>query len=204
MFVTFEGLDFSGKTTQANRLISRLKAQGKVVQFIREPGGTFISERVREILLDKRYLEMSGTAELFLFSASRTQLVHEVILPALKRGETVICDRYHDSTTAYQGYGRGIDLKAVRQINVLATAGLDPDLTLLIDISVDEIERRKTAAGLSFDRMESAGRLFYERVRAGYLEIARAEPRRFVRVDGMAPPDRVEEEVWKNVNQHFR
>jgi dTMP kinase len=198
MLITFEGLDFSGKTTQANLLLATLRGRGEVVHFIREPGGTPISERVRELLLDRSFPEMDHTAELFLFSASRIQLVSEVILPALRRNEVVLCDRYHDSTTAYQGYGRGVSLEAIRGINRLATSGVDPDLTLLIDIPVEEIERRKTAAGLTFDRMESGGRAFYERVREGYLALARTEQHRIVCLDGRAPV----EEIAQRIRQH--
>ena len=206
MFVTFEGLDFSGKTTQAQRLVNRLKAcppNGetalRTVHFIREPGGTLISERLRDILLDRKHLEMCNLTELMLFSASRAQLVFQVIAPALERGEDVICDRYHDSTTAYQGYGRGLNINDVRRINAIATNGVDPELTILVDITVDEIERRKVAAGLVFDRMESSGRAFYEKVRQGYLDLARNEPDRFVRINGMTSVEQVEAEIWRAV-----
>jgi len=206
MFLTFEGLDFSGKTTQAKLVVEKFKTppsssgvSPRTVQFIREPGGTRISERLREILLDKKNLELSQMAELLLFSASRAQLVEEVILPALRRGESVICDRYYDSTTAYQGYGRGLDLPTIGRINTAATFGLKPDITILVDIPVEEIERRKTRAGLPFDRMESSGKAFYEQVRHGYREIAREEPGRFVVVDGMKPVQELEEEIWKAV-----
>jgi dTMP kinase len=199
MFITFEGLDFSGKTTQARLLIETLRNAGHTVLFLREPGGTRISERVREILLDRSNAEMADITELLLFSASRAQLVHEVIRPALGRGEVVVCDRYYDSTTAYQGYGRGGDLEAIRHINRIATGGLPPDLTLFIDIDLDEIQRRKTAAGLSFDRMESSGRVFYERVRKGFHELAAAESGRVVTLNGMAPVDRVAQDVRTTV-----
>jgi dTMP kinase len=191
MFITFEGLDFSGKTTQARLLIEALRADGRTVLFLREPGGTAISERVRAILLDRSHAEMADATELLLFSASRAQLVHEVIRPALARGEIVVCDRYYDSTTAYQGYGRGYDLEAVRHINRIATGGLAPDLTIFIDIEVEEIQRRKTAAGQPFDRMESSGRQFYERVRRGFHTLAAAEHGRFVMLNGMAPVEEV-------------
>jgi dTMP kinase len=204
MFITFEGLDCSGKTTQAQRLCERLGAVPlpgerniRPVRFIREPGGTAISERLREILLDRANLHLSEVSEIFLFSASRAQLVREIIQPALARGEIVICDRYADSTTAYQGYGRGLDLPAVLQINRLATAGLVPDRTIVVDITVDEVGRRKSAAGMGYDRMESAGTAFYERVRNGYAEIARREHARCVVVNGMAPIETVEEEIWQ-------
>lgn len=201
MFITFEGLDFSGKTTQAKLLIERLTVRGHVVHFLREPGGTAISERIRDILLDKKYLEMSNTAELLLFSASRTQLVAEVIVPALKRGETIVCDRYYDSTTAYQSYGRGLDLEAVQLINKVATTGIAPDVTFLVDIPVEEIERRKAKAGLTFDRMESSGKEFYRRVRNGYLEMARTEQQRFTVVDGMLPVEEIHRTIWSSVEQ---
>ncbi|MFN0157735.1 MAG: dTMP kinase [Bacteroidota bacterium] len=203
MFITFEGLDFSGKTTQAKLLIEKLQQRGKTVHFIREPGGTRISERVREILLDKAFSEMTDTAELLLFSASRTQLVSEVIVPALKRSEVVVCDRYFDSTTVYQGHGRGLNLDAVKSINRLATGGLNPDLTILIDISIDEIERRKLSAGLAFDRMESSGKKFYERVRKGYIALAHEESNRFVHIDGMESMENVERNVWRSVEQRL-
>ncbi len=195
MFLTFEGLDFSGKTTQAHKLADRLGRRQKVVT-LREPGGTRISERLREILLDRQHLELCNAAELFLFSASRAQLVTEVIRPALERGDTVICDRYYDSTTAYQGYGRGLNLEAIRQINNVASGGTDPDLTIVVDIPVGEIERRRQATGQSFDRMESSGHLFYERVRTGFRGLAEKFPERVVCVDGTRPIDDVHEEIW--------
>lgn len=201
MFITFEGLDFSGKSTQATILVDELKRVHAVVHFLREPGGTVISERIRDILLDKKTLEMNDAAELMLFSAARAQLVKEVIVPALGRGEIVVCDRYHDSTTAYQGYGRGLPLDAVKSVNRFATGGVDPDLTLFIDISVDEIERRKKNAGIMFDRMESSGSTFYERVRRGYQEIARNEAQRFVAIDGMQTVDDIARRIWQVVER---
>jgi dTMP kinase len=204
MFITFEGLDCSGKSTQAQRLVDRLTVGAlpgtdeiRPVRFIREPGGTAISERLRDLLLDRATLNLHERAELFLFEASRAQLVHEVIRPALARGEIVICDRYADSTTAYQGYGRTLDLAAVELINRFATGGLVPDLTLFVDISPAEIVRRKARRGNPADRMESAGTGFYERVREGYMEIARREPGRLVVVDGMPSIAAVEEAVWR-------
>lgn len=201
MFITFEGLDFSGKSTQASLLTDKLKQHQVVVHFIREPGGTPISERIRTLLLDKHHREMTEIAEMLLFSASRAQLVAQVIRPALMRGEVVVCDRYCDSTTAYQGYGRGIDLDAIATINRLATAGTMPDLTFLVDIPIEEIERRKKKAGIAFDRMESSGREFYERVRRGYRALAAAEPQRWVCLDGLRPIAELEEAIWMAVQQ---
>lgn len=199
MFITFEGLDFCGKSTQASLLVDKLKKRKTVVHSLREPGGTGISERIRDLLLDKKNLEMTEAAELFLFSAARAQLVMEVIVPALQKGEVVICDRYYDSTTAYQGYGRGLNLDTVKSINRLATGGIDPDITFFVDIPVDEIDRRKKKAGMTFDRMESAGKAFYERVRKGYREIAAAESERFVTLDGMMSVDHLATAIWKSV-----
>ncbi len=197
MFLTFEGIDFCGKSTQARLLVERLE-KDHVVRLIREPGGTRISERLREILLDRRHLELTDVAELFLFSASRAQLVAEVIRPAIERSELVICDRYYDSTTAYQGFGRGIDREAISRINALATGGTDPDLTFVIDIPVDEIERRKQSAGLSFDRMEISGQQFYGRVRAGYQNMARTLER-MVLLDGTLPAQEIHQEIWRTL-----
>lgn len=194
MFLTLEGIDFSGKSTQAKMLVDALSGE-RAVCFLREPGGTPISERIRTILLDKKNLALTDRAELLLFSASRAQLVAGVIRPALERGEIVICDRYYDSTTAYQGAGRGLPMDAVRAINTFATGGLAPDLTLFIDIPVDEIEHRRAAAGKGFDRMEAAGREFFQRVRDGYCALAAAEPHRFVRIDGTKTPADVHAEV---------
>lgn len=201
MFITFEGLDFSGKSTQATILVEKLKRSHAVVHFLREPGGTKISERIRNLLLDKKNLEMGDATELLLFSAARAQLVNEVIVPALQRGEIVVCDRYYDSTTAYQGYGRGIDREAVKSINRLATGGTVPDVTFVVDIPVEEIERRKQKAGMSFDRMESAGRAFYERVREGYRELACTEATRFVVLDGTRSVEEIARDVWNIVEQ---
>ena len=194
MFLTFEGVDFSGKSTQARLLVDRLSQEQKVC-FLREPGGTPISERIRDILLDRKNLEITDVAEILLFSASRAQLVAQVIRPALQRGEIVICDRYYDSTTAYQGYGRGLPLSGVQAINAFATGNLVPDLTIVVDITVDEIERRKKAAGKGFDRMESSGRAFFERVRAGYAKLCAEEPERVMRVDGMRPVEIVHQDI---------
>ncbi len=195
MFITFEGIDYSGKTTQYTLLLRRLVRDGVAHQAVREPGGTTISERIRELLLDRRHLQMEPEAELLLFSAARAQLVREVILPALRRGVTVVADRFHDSSTAYQGYGRGIPVDAVRQIHAMATAGLEPDVTLLFDIPVEESLRRRS--GCELDRMETADMRFFEAVRQGFLTLAAGEQQRFVVLDGMRPIDDLHQDVLR-------
>jgi dTMP kinase len=192
MLITFEGLDGSGKTTQASLLVDHLKAIGKHVLFLREPGGTTVSEKIRSILLDRDHLEIAQTTELFLFSAARAQLVREVILPALGAGSVVVCDRYCDSTTAYQGYGRGLPLEEIRGINSLATAGRMPDVTLLVDVDLEELKKRRKGAA---DRMESSGDEFYRRVRDGYRTLAAREPGRITVVDGMRGAQLIHEEI---------
>jgi len=203
MFISFEGIDYSGKTTQAQLLLERLRENGRNVIFLREPGGTALSEKIRTILLDKSHTDISQKTELFLFSAARCQLVSEIIVKALKEGTTVVCDRFFDSTTAYQGYGRGLSLEEIKVVNRIATSGTAPDMTILVDIEVPEIRRRLEAAGLARDRMESAGDHFYDRVRNGYLSMARAEGKRFVIVDGMRPAEMIHEEIWNIVQQRF-
>lgn len=195
MFITFEGIDYSGKTTHAKALVDFLKEQNLPVLFLREPGGTSISEKIRTILLDRVNLGMTQVAELFLFSSARAQLVREVINPALKKNIIVVCDRFTDSTVAYQGYGRGIELQDIRRINHIATGGLIPDITFLVDITIDEIYRRQVAAGIEVDRMESSGKEFFEKVRDGYWRIAQEAPNRFVVVNGTREIDVIQNEI---------
>lgn len=198
MLITFEGLDYSGKSTQVQRLADRLMREGYQVLVVREPGGTPIGEGIRSLLLDKTLTAMTERAELFLFSASRAQLVEEVIRPALERGMVVLCDRFFDSTTAYQGWGRGLPTDAVETVNDLATGGLKPTLTILVDVPVEVLEVRARASGLGRDRMESNGRSFYDRVRSGYRELAHKESR-FVVVDGNRSEADIEREIWEMV-----
>ncbi len=198
MFITFEGLDYSGKSTQVRLLADTLKHERHTILVLREPGGTEIGERIRTILLDKRISGMTSVAELFLFSASRAQLVDEVIKPALEGGVIVLCDRFYDSLTAYQGWGKGIPPETVRAVNEGASQGLTPDLTFFLDIPVEEVERRMRRAHTSKDRMESNGKEFFERVRKGYLQIATSE-RRFRVIDGLQPLDTIQDLIWKTV-----
>ncbi|MBA4250194.1 MAG: dTMP kinase [Chlorobiaceae bacterium] len=200
MFITFEGIDFCGKSTQVKMLKEFLLSQNKNVKIIREPGGTEISELIRNILLDKKNLMMSIESEIFLFSAARAQLVNEVIIPELNKGTFIISDRFHDSTTAYQGYGRGIPLDLVNQINLFAIAKRLPDLTFIIDITVDEGELRKqNTKGIELDRMEIEKLDFFRRVRNGYLQMAKDE-KRFIVIDG----SKSVEEIHSLIVEHIK
>jgi dTMP kinase len=203
MFVSFEGLDSSGKSTQAALLAERLKQAGQEVLLLREPGGTVVSEKIRSILLERGHVRLRPASELLLFSAARHQLVEEVIAPALRAGTAVVCDRYVDSTTAYQGYGRGLDLEGVEAINVVATGRLLPDLTLFIDVPFEEIARRRSAAGAVADRMEASGEEFYRNVLRGYHALAALEPQRIVRIDGMRTKEMIAYEVWNLVQERL-
>jgi dTMP kinase len=205
MFITFEGLDYSGKTTQAKRLISKLRQSHREPVYFREPGSTWLSNKIRETLLDSRHLielnqtEISYIAEMFLFSAARTQLVQDQIIPALGKGQIVVCDRFYDSTTAYQGYGRGLDIEDIKKVNQIAALGKKPDVTFLLDIVVDEVMHRKTYDDLFRDRFEQEAIEFYSRVRSGYLEMAREESDRFVVVDGTKSTAEIHAIIWNKV-----
>ena len=181
-FITLEGADGSGKSTKARMLAEALEAVGREVVCLREPGGTVISEKVRSILLDPENTGMSPTCELLLYEASRAQLVEEVIVPALERGAVVVCDRFYDSTYAYQSCARGIDVDLVTTANALGSCGLVPDRTIVFDLSTEESYERATRHGT--DRMEAEGIAFQERVRQGYLALAEAEPERVRVVHG--------------------
>ncbi len=198
MFITFEGLDYSGKSTQVKLLSDRLTLQDRRVLVLREPGGTEIGEKIRKMLLDKANDGMTEASELFLFSASRSQMVQEIIKPALDGGMDILCDRYYDSTTAYQGFGRGISLDIIRTVNRYAIGDIIPELTFFLDIPIKEVEKRITASKSNKDRMESSGIEFYERVRNGYLQMSKEEPRYRV-LEGMQPIDDIHELVWQQV-----
>lgn len=174
-FITFEGSEGSGKSTQSRMLYLFLKRIGYPVVYLREPGGTEISEKIRKILLDKRNKSMSAKAETLLYMAARSQLVREIILPQLKLGKIVICDRFLDSTLAYQGYGLGVDIKIIKFIGRFATAGIKPDLTLFLDLAV---EKGLSCRRMSKDRIEERALGYHRRVRYGYLSLAKQQPRR--------------------------
>jgi dTMP kinase len=195
MFITFEGPDGSGKTTQVGQTAQALRARGYDVLLTREPGGTAIGDQIREVLVSLKNKSMHPHTELLLFSASRAQIVEEVIKPHLAAGGLVICDRFFDSTYAYQGYGHGLDLTLLRQITQFATGGLKPDVTLLLDIAPDQsIQRRLSAAaqGEEWNRLDALALAFHTRVREGYHELMQAEPARWVRIDAALPVAQVQ------------
>jgi dTMP kinase len=205
LFITFEGTEGSGKSTQIVRLSRRLTALDHKVHVLREPGGTPIGEEIRHTLKHSNVNHgMTPETELLLMNASRAQLVREIIRPALNSGAVILCDRFYDSTTAYQAYGRGLDLDLVRQIIDCAVGETRPDLTLLLTVSVQVSEARRQGRllpGLENvrDRMEEADRGFFERVEEGYRRLAAAEPARVRTIDGALPADRVSQAVWKAV-----
>jgi dTMP kinase len=204
LFITFEGPEGSGKTTQARRLAQRLAGCGSNVLALREPGGTSIGEQIRDVLhsLDNR--EMQSRTEILLYCAARAQLVGQVIRPHLKAGGVVLCDRYADSTLAYQGYGRGLDLAMLRMILDFATSGLKPDLTLYLDIDVEAGLRRKKVGGEEWNRMDDLEVDFYRRVRAGYLEMLAQEPARWAVIDAAQDAETIADEVWSLVKRRIR
>ena len=186
LFVTFEGIDGCGKTTQVTALRDSLEAKGARVIVIREPGATFIGEKIRSILLDNANSGMSSETEVLLYEAARAQIVSEVIRPALLAGKVVICDRFYDSSVAYQGYARGLPLESIDSLNQFATGGLEPDLTFLLDLPAEAaLERMNVRVG-SHDRLEIEGLGFMEKVRAGYLELA-GKHARIIKLDAMSP-----------------
>jgi dTMP kinase len=192
-FITFEGGEGTGKSTQIRLLAERLEAAGLTVRVLREPGGTVVGEAVRRILLDPDHAELGVSAEILLYEASRAQLVDEVIRPALTAGEVVLCDRFFDSTTAYQGYARGIDLARIDALNEAATGGLVPDRTLVLDIDPAVGVQRATAE--STDRLEAESLGFHVRVREGFLAIADQEPGRMRVIDASGSAEQVAERV---------
>ncbi|MDQ3669537.1 MAG: dTMP kinase [Actinomycetota bacterium] len=184
MFVSFEGVDGSGKTTQVELLAAQLRSQGREVVATREPGGTDLGERIRDMILHGD--EMAPWAEASLFAAARAQLVDEVIRPALARGADVLCDRYIDSSLAYQGIGRGLGVERVLELNKLATVGLLPDRTFVLLVPLEEATRRR---GSDSDRLERAGLEFVEFVDRAYQDLAQVFPTRIVCADGTQPPE---------------
>ncbi len=203
LFITFEGVEGAGKSTQIRRLAASLEEEGVSVLVTREPGGTQISERIRELLLERRHHKMVSTTELLLYAAARSQHVVECIVPALEEGQTVISDRFGDATTAYQGYGRGLDRELIRRLNGVATGGLVPDLTLILDVPVKVGLGRARRRRRSMDRLEIENLEFHQRVREGYLTIAKEEPKRVVVINSRRNPKRVHSEIRELVKRHI-
>jgi dTMP kinase len=203
LFITFEGGEGSGKTTQLKALLAVLRGSGIEAVETRDPGGSAAGKQIRELLLDREQVRMEATTELFLYEASRAQLVAEVIHPALARGQVVLCDRFCDSTVAYQGYGRGLDLVLIAQLNAVATGGLAPDLTFLLDLEpgqgLERASQREQQLRQRQDRMERELLAFHQRVRDGYRAIAAAEPRRVVVLDGTRGMSEIEGDIRRRV-----
>jgi dTMP kinase len=201
MFITFEGIDLCGKSTQVKLLYDFLVKNRKKVVLVREPGGTLISEKIRNILLDKENSKMKYITEFLLFSASRHQLTEEIIKPLLKKNYIVICDRYYDSSTAYQGYGGKIDLKIINQINKIASNNLVPDLSFLIDINYEENIRRRKLSGKSHDRIEQKEKNYYKKVISGYRTIAKINRNRFKVIEGSQEIREIHKEIINTISK---
>ena len=204
-FITFEGGEGCGKSTQVRRLKDALERDGVEVVLTREPGGTWLSEEIRRLIKDQTTDAPCDRSELLLFLAARAQLVKNVIRPALEAGKWVVSDRFSDSTLAYQGYGRGLPLDVLRAANDFACDGLKPDLTFLLDVAPDvataRMRRREAATNTTADRLECAGEEFHARLRAGFAELAKAEPERIVTVDANGSVDEVWEGIWKSMRR---
>jgi len=199
LFLTFEGIDGCGKTTQAMMAYQYLKSHGYRVKLLREPGSTATAERIRDLLLDKEGL-VAPVTELFLYEAARAELCHREIRPLLASGYTVLCDRFYDSTTAYQGYGRKLDIRMVRSINRFAVGDLKPDLTFLLDLDLRTALSRRTGRP---DRLESQSKAFFTRVRAGFLELARKERPRVKVIDARQTVDQVFRSITKILDRRI-
>ncbi len=203
LFITFEGGEGSGKTTQLKALLAGLRGAKIEAIETRDPGGTAVGKQIRELLLDREQVRMEAVAELFLYEASRAQLIAEVIRPALAQGRVVLCDRFCDSTVAYQGYGRGLDLNLIAQLNTVATGGLAPDLTFLLDLEpgqgLERASQREQQLRQRQDRMERELLAFHQRVRDGYRAIAAAEPGRVVALDGARGMAEIEVDIRRRV-----
>ncbi len=202
-FITFEGPDGSGKSTQIQALAEYLIGLGQTVLLTREPGGTSISEQIRDLLHDLRNNAMQPRAEILLYSAARAQLVGQMIRPRLAAGDTVLCDRYADSTLAYQGYGHGLDLAVLRQITSFATDDLKPDLTLLFDLDPQAGLKRRQAGGVEWNRLDAYDLAFHQRVHAGFHALAQAEPERWVTLDATLSKEQLQTEVRRVITERL-
>jgi len=200
MFITFEGIDGCGKTTQVELLKSYFEKSGNEVISIREPGSTNISEQIRKILLNPENKELSSESEALLFASARAQIVEEVIKPSLEKNIIVICDRFIDSTIAYQGFGRGMEIEYLNKINSFATQNILPEYTFFIDISIEESQNRLSSANL--DRMESIGSEFFENVRKGFVNLSDKYPDRIYKIDGELPINKIQEKINSIIFSH--
>jgi dTMP kinase len=198
LFITFEGGEGCGKSTQSRLLLKKLEQRNIPVVLTHEPGGTALGNELRKTLKRKRDSSISPQAELFLLAASRAQLVAEVIRPALEEGKVVLCDRFTHSTMVYQGYGRGLDFTAIKMVNNMATRHLNPDLIILLDISPEQGLARKRSLK---DRFELEDLSFHRRVREGYVKMAAAEPDRWLMIDASLPKGKIAEIIWDRVNR---
>jgi len=203
-FITLEGSEGSGKSTQADRLAARLQRCDVPYMVTREPGGTPIGESIRHLLqFAPHNLNMTPETELLLFEASRSQLVRDVIKPALERGMCVIVDRFFDSTTVYQGAARKLDREMIERLNAFSVGGCVPDITFVLDVDVATAESRMQREPRKADRMEQQPPEFYERVREGYRELATHEPKRIVLINGSRAPNEIEKEIWRTLCSRF-
>ncbi len=202
LFITFEGGEGSGKTTQSHLLNAHLQKKGYTTLLLREPGGTLIGEKIREILLNKENTALSPIAELFLYEAARSQIIAEKIKPNLAQGVVVLCDRYIDSTVAYQGYGRGINLKWIDELNEIAAQGLLPDMTLFLDI--DPFVGLERASNTNHTRFEAEALYFHQKVREGFLALKEKYPRRFRVIDASLPSDQVHLAIVREIQPVLR
>ena len=199
--ITFEGIDGSGKSTQIQMLENEFITLGVKYKTFREPGGTDLSEKIREILLDNQNIELFSTAESLLFAAARAQLTAEQIKPAINQGKFVICDRFTDSTIAYQGYGRGLDIKKLEKINHIATDGLTPDITFVLDINPKVAAERMEADAP--DRVEATGVDFFRRIREGYIQINKQNPYRCMEINADRSPEDVFSDIKREIMKKF-
>ncbi len=203
-FFAFEGIDGCGKSTQVSLLHDKLVKLGRNVDCTREPGGTVISEKIRQILIDPLHAEMVDECEILLYLASRAQHVRQRIIPSLESGKIVLCDRFQLATFAYQGFGRSFSLDHLEQLNNFATGGLVPDITFVFDIPVEEAFKRMQRMNKLKDRLESAGDAFFHRIHDGYLELGRKNPERIIIINAQRSVEEIHEEVMGKINPYFQ
>jgi len=199
-FIVFDGPDGSGKTTQMNRFLAWCKSKGLIFKEVREPGGTYIGEQIREVLLDPKNKGMTLPCEMLMYMASRAQLMEQEVLPALEAGQVVVADRFISSTLVYQGYAGGLSDDWIKQVGEVALQGCWPDLTLVFDVDLETSSKRLNPL---LDRMELKGQPFHQKVREGFISLAENEPEKYVLIDATASADTVEASVKKAISMHF-